>query len=263
MNYLSAEKQAECPECGILSIWNPQFSPSGRWVAFLQGYYEGGNWGFVDLTTRRYVTSGDAAGTLNWKDDQTIVTVGRFYGAPGDVRRGVLDELPSSSIVDTGGGERRDHVDGVLSPDGMFLAIVFNEPSDPPGQWRARVGTVFTSGGGLRARDTEGDKLAVGFANDNRPVWIERDEPRAVFLREGIEPAPLPEDLHRFHDMTRLGPGRIGVTGERSTSCNPPACEGRPPPFERRYLIINVDEGSVVWESPGFGETTGFAGIAR
>ena len=261
MNYVSAEGQVECPECGILSIWDPQFSPSGGWVAFLQGYYEGGNWGFVELTTGRYETSGDAAGSLSWIDDHAIVTVGTFYGDPGEVRRAVLDELPSSSVIDTGGGERRDHADGVLSHDGRLLAVVFNEPPDPPSPRAARVGVVFTSGGALTATDTEGMKLAAGFAEDNTLVWIERSDRASEFAREGMEPAPLPEDLASFSKITPAGPGRVGVVGERPTSCNPPSCEGRPPPFQRRYLIIDVDDGTVIWESPGFGEATGFAGI--
>jgi hypothetical protein len=232
-------------------------------VAFLQGYYEGGNWGFVEVATGRYETSGDAAGTLSWADDGTVVTVGAFYGEPGSVRRATLDQLPASSVVDTGGGERRDHSSGVLSPDGKLLALVFKEPSDPATERAARVGRIFASGGALEAVDTDGDKLTAGFDDHARLVWIERSAGSPMFLRHGIEPAALPADLSLFHRLTPVGPGTVGVAAERSKTCDPPSCQGRPPPFERRYLVIDVEDGAVVWQSPAFGATTGFAGVVR
>jgi hypothetical protein len=55
------------------------------------------------------------------------------------------------------------------------------------------------------------------------------------------------------------------VSGERRPACNQVAqpCDGPTPTFERRYLLLDVDNGSVVWESGRYGRDISFAGLTR
>jgi hypothetical protein len=258
MNYLTAADEAECPECGILAIGGISFSPGGVRLAIKQHYYEGQNWGVIDLTSGRYITTGDAGGDLFWRDDDEIVTVGPFYAGGDEVRRATIDELPSSKVVPVGpyGG-----LIGSLDPQSDTVALAFDEAGEP-GR-RKTVGTLRLSDGGLTVVDREDEKVATGFSAAGTMVWIERQGLAAMMVRQHGEAAPLPADLYRFGPVRPTGPEEVGFIGARRPACDqlPDPCPGPPPPFEQRYLLVDARTGSVTWQSRGFGEAATLAGV--
>ena len=118
-------------------------------------------------------------------------------------------------------------------------------------------------GGTLRPVDEEGEKLAVGFTGDNRLVWIERRGLTGEVLAGAGVAVALPDDLYAFSDLTAAGAGRVGFAGARRPVCNQVAqpCEGPAPPFQRRWVVVDVDGRTVAWQSEPFPAATAFLGM--
>jgi hypothetical protein len=261
MNYISKAREAECPECGILGISDAVFSPSGNWVAFRQNYYEGANWGFVERLSGRYETSGDAGGDVFWKTDEEVVTIGAFYGEDAEARTASMQALPSSRIVPVGTVKPRV-LRGSLSPAGD-VAVVFHDEQADQQPVQRRLGLLELEAGKLTALDGDGEKLAAGFSGSAAVAWVERSGTSGLLVRPDTDPVSLPPDLYSFGAIHPAGPDEIGLEGARRPPCTEirEPCDGPTPPFEKRYLVIDVRDGRIVWESPGFDATTSFAGL--
>jgi hypothetical protein len=261
MNYLAKAQEAECPECGIRGISGAAFSPSGNWVAFRQNYYEGANWGFVERLSGRYETSGDAGGDAFWKTDEEVVTIGAFYGEDAEVRTASMQALPSSRMVPVGAAKPRV-LRGSLSPASDIAVVFYDEHSDQQAGQR-RLGLLKLEAGELTAVGGDGEKLTAGFSGSAAVAWVERSGTSGVLVRPDTDPVPLPPDLYAFSAIHPAGPDQIGLHGARRPPCTEirGPCEGPTPPFEKRYLVIDVRDGRIVWESPGFDATTSFAGL--
>lgn len=261
MNYLTPQQQKDCPECGILAIGNPVFSPSGRWVAFEQRYYEGANWGLVERATGRYQTSGDLAGNLHWRSDREVVGVGAFYGEDASVRMADVDMLPETREVPM--GDYR-HFGGRLSPAGDDIALIATARNATAAPDIATLVVRSTLAGGPGAIiDNDGRKLTVGFTSDGTLLWVERRDLAADLLRESAAPTPLPDDLYRYDDMIAVGPRLVGVTGHTRPDCSQVAepCQGPAPSYQQRFLLIDANDGAVVWQSPPIGDAASFGGV--
>lgn len=258
MNYLTPADEAECPECGILAVGGIVFSPGAVRLAVGQHYYEGQNWGVIDIASGRYETTGDAGGDLFWRGDDEIVTVGPFYADDAEVRRATVDELPSSTVVPV--GPHRSFA-GSLDPKGDVVALAFDEGGES-GR-RRTVGTLRLVAGGLTVVDREGEKVATGFTAAGTMVWIERRGLGAVLVSEDREPAQLPEDLYSFRSVRPTGPAEVGFSGARRPACDQLSepCSGPAPPFAQRYLLVDAGTGRVTWQSTGFGHAATLIGV--
>ena len=253
---------------GIWSVGQPMWSPDGRWLAFRQGWWEGSDFGVVELATGHYHASAGGS-DLEWlAGDGATAIAGSSYTEPGRVhvsrpgRPGDYRDVTAS----VPGPEDRSYDHVAASPLGDRLAVSWAEES--MGTPACCAATMNVDGTDFRPLTVTGNVQSIAFSADGDGLYlVERQEGQTVLtFHHGAAPPRIMRVLpDLYHWDVKLGSdgtltllGRTAVPYEGTA---PLVCEAQCPPFRSRLLILDPDTAETRHESGDFDRTTAIDGF--
>ena len=258
---------------GVWGIWRvgePRWSPDGRYLAFHQGWWEGSDFGVVELATGSYHAS-PGGSDLEWLAGQgATATAGSSYTEPGRVHvsepgqpgdyRDVTASVP--------GPEDRHYGDVAVSPAGDRLAVSWAEES--MGAPACCAALMNADGTGFRPLAVTGNVQSMAFSADGSGLYlVERQEGQTVLtFHQGDGAARVLRVLpDLYHWDVRLQPdGALGLLGRTAVpyeGTGPLVCESQCPPFRSRLLVVDPDTAETRHESGDFDRNTAIDGFGH
>ena len=256
---------------GIWAVGEPTWSPDGRDLAVRQGWWEGSDFGVVELATGDYHASAGGS-DLEWLGAQggSTAVAGSSYPEPGRVHvsrpgrpgdyRDVTAAVP--------GPEDRDYEDVAVSPAGDRLAVSWAEES--MGTPACCAATMNLDGTAFRPLAVTGNVQSMAFSADGTGLYlVERQEGQTVltFHQGGPEARTLRILPDLYHWDVKLSSGGalalLGRTAVPYEGTGPLVCEAQCPPFRSRLLIVDPDTAETRYESGDFARTTAIDGFGH
>jgi hypothetical protein len=253
---------------GIWAVGQPRWSPDGRHLAFHQGWWEGSDFGIVDLTTGAYHASAGAS-DLEWLGaDGGTAVAGSSYTEPGRVHvsvpgrpgdyRDVTAKVP--------GPEERHYDDVAVSPDGQRLAVSWAEES--MGLPACCAALMNLDGTGFTPLAVSGNVQSMAFSADGSGLYlVERQEGRTVLTYHDGGAAPrelrVLGDLYHWDVQVRPG-GALALLGRTAVpyeGTEPRLCAQDCPPFRSRLVLADPETGETTHESGDFDRHTAIDGF--
>jgi len=248
-------------DTGLYGIVANGWSSDGKYISFIESYYEGIGEGIIELKTERLFEYHNGANSMSWSPSGHFLLMASSefaYGEPGlyVVKLDEMDQAEGQPVIERidkkfGFTSNRDSLfsEAVFSPNGRKIAFTFKESDE---RQPVSLAIANADGTGFQILEKNGDFYYLMFSPDSDSIFYIQKQEQRIVLRKCVlaskkkaDVALLPSDLppsdwllEMYHKVFWTKEGFLPLlAGNENKS---------------RLLILDVNGRRLVYASPIF-----------
>lgn len=266
------------PKWSVASLFNtyilgrPLWSTDNKYISFLEGHYEGGGIGAIDVESSTYLDLPIFGGYQNmtWSPlghSYVKASGGGYEGNGLYVASKNNIKEPDNLTIPFGIAEDTPFFEADFSPDGKKIVFTFGEPENPTGEESYNITHLAIAnidGTDMKILTEKIDAQMPFFSHDgNAVIYSQLKNGRNVLIEYDLtnktmkDLIMLPSEFNEWEKMGWTKDGFLMLIGVSSSSGLTLGGD------TTRMLILDIKNKNVIYASPVFDQFTNFLGLSN